>query len=184
MPSNLITIVISFLPIMTLMLLLCIPDFIINPISYIINFTGHVALLFIILALMIPRLQFLMSSLNRKVIGLSSFAYLSIHMIIYFLDNNFEIKYIKEDLLSLAFIQIGYIAFILYLPLVVTSNEKIKKYLGNTWRLLHKLIYGILILSLLHYYLLIKADFYIISLYLLITLFVFYKSSKMIKHGS
>ena len=184
MSSKIITIMISFLPIMMLMLFLCIPDFIINPISYTINFTGHVALLFIIITLLIPRLQFLMSSLNRKLIGLSSFAYLSIHMIIYFLDNSFNIRYLAEDLLSLAFIQIGYVAFILYLPLVISSNEQIKKCLGNNWRLLHKLIYPILIFSLLHFYLVVKADFYIISLYLLITLFVLYKSSKIAKHGS
>ena len=77
-----------------------------------------------------------------------------------------------SDIVSRNYIQAGYIALILFIPLFITSSDKSKKKLGIKWLSLHRLIYLILALSLLHYYLIIKADYFLFNTYVFIILFM------------
>ena len=82
---------------------------------------------------------------------------------------------------ELKFIQFGYLAFILFLPLLFTSTDRLKKKLGKKWIAIHRLLYLILLFSIIHYYLVIKADYLIFALYLVIIALVFLIKFGMIK---
>ena len=179
-----VTILFAQLPIFIIILLFLTLDTIVNPISYLINISGHISIIFLFVTLLSSRIIFLKEKLDRRVLGLASFFYLIAHMIFYFIDNNFILEYVVDDLISLSFIQVGYFAFVLYLPLVFSSSSKAKIILGKLWSSIHKLIYLILAISLIHYYQVIKADFIYMYFYLLLSLFVLFKSSNIQKHGS
>ena len=181
--QNILTYLIAILPILLITYIFVLPNDVINPISYLINISGHISIIFLFLTLFTSRIEILKKNLNRKLIVLTSFSYLLVHVILYFFDNNFNYSYVKDDLVSLKYIQVGYIAMILYLPLVISSNNFVKLLLGSLWKSIHKTIYIIMGLSLIHYFLVIKADYLIIYFYLFLTLFVLLKSSKIQKHG-
>ena len=179
-----ITLLLAQLPIFFLIIFFFSFEVVVNPISYLINASGHASIIFLFITLLSSRIIFLKKNLNRRILGLTSFFYLIIHILFYYFDNNFILSYMIDDLINLSFIQIGYFAFILFLPLVFSSNSKAKIILGDLWSSIHKIIYLILVLSLVHYYQVIKADFIYMYFYLLLSLFVFVKSSNIQKHGS
>ncbi len=179
-----ITLLLAQLPIFLLIFLFLSFGVVVNPISYLINASGHISIIFLFITLLSSRIIFLKENLDRRILGLTSFFYLIMHILFYFFDNNFILSYMIDDLIHLSFIQIGYFAFILFLPLVFSSNLKAKTILGGLWSSLHKMIYLIVALSLIHYYQVIKADFIYMYFYLLLSLFVLVKSSNIQKHGS
>ena len=131
---------------------------IVNPLGYLINYTGHAAIFALILVLLCSRLKYLNIYLNRKYLGLIAFIYTSFHILIYSFELDYDFDYILYEAFSLNFITLGYLSYILFLPLVFTSNETSKSILKDYWYLLHKLVYATIILALIHYYLTIKAD--------------------------
>ena len=179
-----ITLLLAQLPIFLLIFLLFSSDIVVNPISYLINASGHITIIFLFITLLSSRITFLKENLDRRTLGLTSFSYLIIHVLFYYIDNNFIVSYMIDDLINLSYIQVGYFAFILFLPLVLSSNSKVKIILGDLWSSIHKMIYLIVVLSLIHYYQVIKADFIYMYFYLLLSLFVLVKSSNIQKHGS
>ena len=133
-------------------------SFVASPLEYLIHYTGHSALVALALVLLCSRLKILNKYFDRKYIGLIAFIFTSVHILVYFYEIDFDIKYLILEATSLLYLTIGYVAYILFLPLVFTSNEVSKIFLKSYWFLLHKLIYIIIILSLVHYYLIIKVD--------------------------
>ena len=103
--------------------------------------------------------------IDRSALGISTFIYSVSHFLLYIVDNNIIMIVLLEDFLNLTYIQIGYIAFILFIPLVLTSNSISRKVLNASWYNLHKIIYVIIFASLIHYYLIIKADYLIFYIY-------------------
>ena len=93
-------------------------------------------------------------------IGLFAFYYVCLHFLSYIiLDHFFDINFIIKDIIKRPFITFGFISFILLLPLVFTSTDKmLKKLTYKVWKKIHYLIYIIAPLAGLHYYLLKKAD--------------------------
>ncbi|WKL56285.1 protein-methionine-sulfoxide reductase heme-binding subunit MsrQ [Asticcacaulis sp. ZE23SCel15] len=96
----------------------------------------------------------------RRPIGLFAFAYILLHLTSYIgIDQYFDWGAIWKDIVKRPYITFGMIGFVLLIPLAVTSfNGAIKAIGGRVWRNLHKLIYIIVPLGVLHYYLLAKAD--------------------------
>jgi sulfoxide reductase heme-binding subunit YedZ len=96
----------------------------------------------------------------RRTIGLFAFAYVLLHLSTYIgVDQLFDWRAIGKDILKRPFITIGMAAFTLLVPLTVTStNWAIRKLGPLRWRRLHRLIYLIVPLGVIHYYLLVKAD--------------------------
>jgi len=162
-----ITFLITIIPLIFIILNIYLNNNIINPFSYLISSTGFIVLTLLIIIIALPVLDFLGSLIDRRVAGLMTFSYASMHLLIYFLDN-ISFEYLIEDILGLPYIQIGYLAFLLFFPLVFTSTVKSKLKLKNTWFKIHKLIYLIILLSFIHYYLIIKADYLLFLIYLLI----------------
>lgn len=95
----------------------------------------------------------------RRLLGLWSFAYLLLHFLTYFfLDRSLDLPLIVEDIRKRPFITLGFLAFLLMIPLAVTSTAGWRRRLGSRWLTLHKLAYVIAILGCWHFYWLVKAD--------------------------
>ena len=136
----------------------------INPIEMLMHKLGEMALRLLIGVLFISSLaqfSFLRSLQNlRRLIGLTAFYYVSLHLITYvFLDHFFNFSFILKDIYKRPFITFGFSGFILLLPLVFTSsNSMLKKLTFKVWKKIHYLIYIVVLLGVLHFYLLTKAD--------------------------
>ncbi len=147
-----------------------------NPIEAITRETGVWALRFIIVTLLISPLRKLTGRNEfirfRRMLGLFAFFYASVHMLLYLgLDQFFDVQEIWLDIIKRPFITIGFISFILLIPLTITSTDKmIKRLGGRRWKKLHYLIYLIVVLSCLHFYMLVKQDKTEPLIYLLIVL--------------
>ncbi|HTJ95830.1 MAG TPA: protein-methionine-sulfoxide reductase heme-binding subunit MsrQ [Rhodocyclaceae bacterium] len=135
-----------------------------NPIEYIIRDLGTWALRFLLITLCITPLRKL-TGLNwllrfRRMLGLYAFFYALVHFNIYLgLDQSYDWIEIAKDILKRPFITVGMLAFTLMLPLAITSNAAmIKRLGGKRWQALHKMIYPLTMLAVLHYWWLVKKD--------------------------
>ena len=150
-----------------------------NPFEVLTRSTGEWTLRFLLLTLAMTPLRRLTGAAwplrFRRMLGLFTFFYVCAHLLTYlWLDHFFDWEEIIVDIVKRPFITLGMLAFILLLPLAFTSNKKMMKRLGQRWKSLHKLIYVIAILGVLHFLLLVKADLRepIIYAFVLATLFV------------
>ena len=95
----------------------------------------------------------------RRMIGLFAFFYATLHLLIYFgLDQVFSLAYIGEDILERPYITVGFTAWLLLVPLAITSTKGWIRRLGKRWQKLHRLVYLCAVLGVLHFYWLVKAD--------------------------
>lgn len=129
-----------------------------NPVEKMTRFTGKWGLILLLITLSVTPIRKLLhlSILLkiRRMLGLYSFFYLLLHFLIWFwLDHNFDALEMLKDVAKRPFILAGFSAFVLMLPLALTSFNKAIKWLGGkTWQRLHYLIYIIAPLGILHYY--------------------------------
>ena len=95
----------------------------------------------------------------RRMIGLLAFFYATLHLMIYFwMDQGANIAYALRDLLERPFLAVGMIAYLLLLPLAATANNHMMRSLGKKkWRRLHRSVYVILALAIMHYWMLTKV---------------------------
>jgi sulfoxide reductase heme-binding subunit YedZ len=96
----------------------------------------------------------------RRTVGLFAFSYIVLHLSTYIgVDQFFDWTAIGKDIVKRPYITIGMAAFLLLLPLAATSFNGAVRRLGPArWRQLHRLIYLIVPMGVVHYYLLVKAD--------------------------
>ena len=146
----------------------------------IINHFGEWTLIFIFLTLSMTPLRKITKSLEwikfRRMLGLFAFFYASVHMLSYVgLDYRFDFEPLINDVLKKKFIFIGFSAWLLLIPLAVTSSQKMVRLLKQNWKKIHKLIYVIAIFGVLHFIWLSKTIFFkpLIFLILLIILLLF-----------
>jgi methionine sulfoxide reductase heme-binding subunit len=135
-----------------------------NPIEFITHSTGDWTLLFLLITLTITPLrritrQYWLISL-RRMLGLFAFFYGTLHFLTYiWLDKFFDLHEVWKDIFKRPFITLGFSAFILMIPLALTSTTwSIRRLGGKNWQRLHRLIYLTAILGVIHYYWLVKAD--------------------------
>ena len=103
-------------------------------------------------------------------IGLFAFFYVCIHFSSYiWFDQYFDVGKIIQDIIKRPFIAIGFISFLMLVPLALTSTNKMMRRLKKNWGRLHKLVYPVSILTLLHYFMMVKAD-YLVPIVLLVIL--------------
>ena len=146
-----------------------------EPVKEITHFTGEWTLIFICLTLSMTPLKRL-TNLNiwisfRRILGLFVFFYASLHLLTYIgIDYRFNLQPILDDVLKKKYIFIGFAAWVLLLPLAITSSQMMMKLLKNNWKKLHRLIYVIAIFGALHYIWLSKTIFFRPLVYLVIIL--------------
>ena len=112
----------------------------------------------------------------RRMLGLFVFFYASIHLLSYVgLDYRFDFQPIINDVLKKKFVFIGFAAWLLLIPLAITSSDKMVKILKQNWKKIHRLIYVIGIFGVLHFIWLSKTIFFkpLIFLVILIILLLF-----------
>ena len=151
----------------------------VNPIEELMHNLGEFALRLIIATLFISSLaqsKYLRSLHNiRRMIGLFAFYYVALHLITYVvLDYYFNWKFILKDVIKRPFITLGFISFLLLIPLALTSTKAmVRKLTYKVWKNIHKLIYVIAPLATMHFFLLTKADKKEPIIYLLIIFILF-----------
>ncbi|HTR27251.1 MAG TPA: protein-methionine-sulfoxide reductase heme-binding subunit MsrQ [Terriglobales bacterium] len=135
-----------------------------NPIEVITHSTGDWTLILILCTLAITPLrqitrQYWLIGL-RRMVGLFAFFYAFLHFLTFiWLDKFFDLHEMLKDVAKRRFITVGFTAFVLLIPLAVTSTAwAIRKLGGKNWQRLHRLIYATAILGVVHYLWLVKAD--------------------------
>ena len=144
-----------------------------NPIEELTRRSGEWTLRFLLLTLCMTPIQKLFKQSwpikFRRMLGLYTFFYASVHLLTYiWLDQFFDWGEIFTDIIKRPFILIGMSAFLLLLPLAITSNHAMMRKLGKLWKRLHQLVYVIAGLGVLHFYWLVKKDLFTPSVYLVI----------------
>ncbi len=134
-----------------------------NPIEAVTRRTGDWALRILLITLTVSPLRRLTGWNNlvkyRRMLGLFAFFYVCVHLSLYItLDKFFDFAEILDDVVKRPFITAGFTAFILLVPLAITSTNKMVERLQHRWILLHRLIYIIAMLAVLHFWWMVKAD--------------------------
>ena len=135
-----------------------------NPLEFATRTTGMLTLIFLCLTLAVTPLRriFGVNSLVkfRRMLGLFAFFYGSLHLLTYiWFDRWFNLLSTAEDVVQRPFILVGMTAFLLMVPLAITStNRMVKRLGGKTWARLHRLAYVAAIAGVVHFWMLVKSD--------------------------
>jgi sulfoxide reductase heme-binding subunit YedZ len=135
-----------------------------NPVELLTRSTGTWTLVFLCITLGITPVRKLTGwnwlSQYRRMFGLFAFFYVSLHFTTYiWFDQYFDVQSIIKDVIKRPFITVGFAAFLLLIPLAITSNNYLTRKLGaKRWQTLHRLVYLICILGVVHYWWLVKRD--------------------------
>ncbi len=134
-----------------------------NPIEVLTHTTGEWGLRLLLLTLAITPLRrlfrwnWLVSF--RRLLGLCSFSYIVAHFAIFLVfDHFFDWLSMIEDIVERPYITVGFIAFVLMVPLAITSLSVLQRKMGKYWGRLHQLVYVVGLLAIVHYWWLVKAD--------------------------
>lgn len=157
-----------------------------DPIDFILHYTGLWSLRFLLLTLAMTPLRDLTHQIifikTRRMIGLFAFFYVSLHFLVYtWLDLELNISHLWEDIVERPYITVGFLSWLILVPLAVTSNKYMIKKLGRKWKKLHQWVYLVILLSCLHFLWLVKNDllepliYSAIAILLLIYRFIKYK---------
>ncbi len=136
----------------------------VNPLEFVTRSTGTWTLVGLMLTLSVTPLRRLTGWVwlirLRRTLGLLSFFYAVLHFGTYVaFDRGFDFSDLLPDILKRPFITVGFLAFVLMLPLALTSSNAAVRRLGSArWRALHRLVYVVAILGVLHYLWLVKRD--------------------------
>jgi sulfoxide reductase heme-binding subunit YedZ len=129
-----------------------------NPLEYITHGTGDWTLYFLCITLAVTPLRRL-TGLNwmlklRRMLGLFAFFYASLHFTTFiWFDHFFDLEEVWKDVVKRPFITVGFAAFVMLIPLAGTStNAMVRRLGGKRWQALHRLIYIIAPLGILHYW--------------------------------
>jgi sulfoxide reductase heme-binding subunit YedZ len=134
-----------------------------EPVKEITHHTGEWTLIFICLTLAMTPLKRLTNLTIwikfRRMLGLFIFFYATLHMLTYVvIDYRLDFSSISKDILTKRFIFVGFAAWLLLLPLTLTSSRKAVMFLKDKWKKLHRLIYVIAILGVVQFLWLVKFD--------------------------
>jgi sulfoxide reductase heme-binding subunit YedZ len=134
-----------------------------NPIREITLRTGRVALVLLLLSLACTPatilFRFKPALKLRRPLGLYAFLYAGLHLLTFVgLDYGFDFSLIVPEVRQKRFVQVGMLAFLLLLPLAITSTRGWIKRLGKNWKRLHRLVYLAAVAVVIHFVWLAKGD--------------------------
>jgi len=155
--------IISLWPILSLSVAIFLNNLGANPVEFIERHFGKWALIFLCLTLSMTPLRSITHMnqwiLYRRMLGLFTFFYATVHLLCYIgLDYHFAWIDIKNDIIKHRYVLVGFLGWLLLLPLAITSSDKMMRKLKFNWKRLHRLIYLIAILGVLHFLWLVKKD--------------------------
>lgn len=136
-----------------------------EPIRAIILRTGKAAIIMLVLSLACTPANILFGwkwpIKARKPLGLYGFMYVVLHLLTFvWIDYGFQMTLIVEEIVRRRYALVGFVAFLLLVPLALTSNKWAMRKLGKKWKPLHRLVYLIGILAVIHYLWLVKQGAY------------------------
>lgn len=149
---------VSLIPVLWLVLAAFTDQLGANPAEALVRTTGDwtLRMLCLVLAITPVRVTFCMPALARfrRMAGLFVYFYVVLHLLAYSgFDMGFDVADIAKDIAKRPFILVGFSAFVLLTPLALTSfNRAIRALGGRRWQVLHRLIYAIAVLALLHFF--------------------------------
>jgi methionine sulfoxide reductase heme-binding subunit len=135
-----------------------------NPVEYVQHFTGDWTLRFLLITLSVTPLRRILNIPDlirfRRMLGLFAFTYVCLHFLTYIgPDQAFNLSGMWKDVEKRPFITVGFLGFVLLIPLALTSTKGwIRRLGGKRWALLHRLIYVTALCGVVHYYWLVKSD--------------------------
>jgi len=135
-----------------------------NPVEYLQHATGDWTIRFLVFTLSITPFRKLLRLPDlirfRRMLGLFAFFYVSLHFLTYLgPDQSFDLSAMWKDVAKRPFITVGFAAFVLLIPLAITSTTGwIRRLGGKRWQLLHRSIYVAAVCGVIHYYWLVKSD--------------------------
>jgi len=135
-----------------------------NPTEFATRTTGVLALTFLLLSLFVTPLRKMLGLpwmvKLRRMLGLYGFFYAGLHLLTYiWFDKFFDFAAIGQDIVKRPFITMGMAAFVLLVPLAITSTQGwIKRLGGKRWNRIHSAAYVAAGAGVIHYYMLVKAD--------------------------
>lgn len=134
-----------------------------NPVDSVLHSMGKTGLNILLISLAIsPARRLLRVNVLvrfRRMIGLFAFFYLTLHFIVYaVLDLSLAWHTLAEDILERPYITVGMAALVLMIPLAITSTRGMQRRLKRRWTLLHRLVYPISILGVIHFFWQTKLD--------------------------
>jgi len=135
-----------------------------NPVEFLQHATGDWILRFLVFTLAITPLRRLLNLPDlirfRRMLGLFAFFYACLHFLTYLgPDQSFDLSAMWKDVAKRPFITVGFLGFVLLIPLALTSTTGwIRRLGGKRWQMLHRAIYISAIAGVVHYYWLVKSD--------------------------
>jgi sulfoxide reductase heme-binding subunit YedZ len=134
-----------------------------NPIEMITHQTGLWTLTLLLVTLAITPVRRITGQLwliqYRRMLGLFAFFYAVLHMLTYvWLDQFFDFHSMLKDIVKRPFITMGSAAFLMLVPLALTSTQNAIRRLGRRWQQLHRLVYGSAVAGVIHFVWLVKKD--------------------------
>jgi sulfoxide reductase heme-binding subunit YedZ len=135
-----------------------------NPVEALQHSTGDWTLRFLVFTLCITPFRKMLNLPElirfRRMLGLFAFFYVCLHFFTYLgPDQNFSLSSMLKDVVKRPFITLGFVAFVLLIPLALTSTARmIRRLGGKRWQQLHRLVYLCASLGVIHYYWLVKSD--------------------------
>lgn len=110
----------------------------------------------------------------RRIIALFGFFYACLHAFVYLVfDQYFDWAEIAKDIVKRPYITAGLLSFLMMMPLAMTSSDGMRKAMGRSWQILHKLTYPCAVLAVFHFFWLVKLDVTVPGQYALILLGLF-----------
>jgi sulfoxide reductase heme-binding subunit YedZ len=156
-----------------------------NPIEFVERSTGTWALAILLITLSMTPVRLLTGVAwqiqLRRMMGLFMFFYVCLHFLTYiWLDQWFDWMAIVKDIAKHPYVLVGFSAFVLTIPLALTSNKAMMQRLRERWKKLHQLVYLIAVLGIVHFWWLVKKDIreplmYALVLALLLGIRIYYK---------
>lgn len=135
-----------------------------NPVEFVQHATGDWTLRFLLFTLAITPLRKLLNLPDlirfRRMLGLFAFFYVCLHFLTYIgPDQSFSLAGMWKDVQKRRYITVGFTAFVLLIPLALTSTAGwIRRLGGRRWQMLHRAIYVSAVCGVIHYYWLVKSD--------------------------
>lgn len=155
--------IVALLPLARLFILAAMDGLGANPVEFVIRSLGTWTLVFLLATLSVTPLKWITGKVwlvqFRRMLGLFAFFYVCLHLLAYAgLDQWFDWNAITHDIAKHPYVLVGFAAFVLLVPLAATSNKFAMRRLGSRWQQLHRLVYLIAVLGVVHYWWLVKKD--------------------------
>ncbi len=133
-----------------------------RPITELIHGFGYYAVWFLIASLVVTPTKAIMGSpgvaVVRRMIGNAALFYVLIHFTLYIIDENWNLATVASEIVLRFYLTIGFVALLGLVTLGVTSTDGWARRLGKNWKRLHRIVYGIAVLAIAHYFIQTKAD--------------------------